>query len=190
LETVVDLLLETQALWQEGWFAPEREVTLRRHIGDYTLFMLGVFRERVERMASCGYYVTQGTRAYRYVSEHDRASARPVRPAGGPLFGRLADSFEGYARALDYTRRVTSAPAPRCRSSYDGFRGLPRRPRGGAGRAEASRRRRPSDARRGPRVRAGDSAARLRRRARRRGAARAHHARRRRGGARRAARGP
>ncbi|PYM30598.1 MAG: hypothetical protein DMD80_03075 [Candidatus Rokuibacteriota bacterium] len=112
LETVVDLLLETQALWQEGWFAPEREVTLRRHIGDYTLFMLGVFRERVERMASCGYYVTQGTRAYRYVSEHDRASARPVRPAGGPLFGRLADSFEGYARALDYTRRVHFGAGP------------------------------------------------------------------------------
>ncbi len=79
LETVVDLLLETQALWQEGWFAPEREVTLRRHIGDYT---------------------------------HDRASARPVRPAGGPLFGRLADSFEGYARALDYTRRVHFGAGP------------------------------------------------------------------------------
>jgi hypothetical protein len=106
LETVVDLLLETQALWQEGSFTPEREVSVRRHIGDYTLFMLGVFRERVERMASSGYYVMQGTRAYRFVSEHDRASSRPVRPAGGPLFGRLADRFEGYARALDYTRRV------------------------------------------------------------------------------------
>jgi hypothetical protein len=112
LETVVDLLLETQALWQDASFAPEREVTVRRHIGDYTLFMLGVFRERVERVASSGYYVMQGTRAYRFVSEHDRASARPVRPAGGPLFGRLADRFEGYARALDYTRRVHFAAGP------------------------------------------------------------------------------
>ena len=112
LETVVDLLLETQALWQAGSFAPEHEVTVRRHIGDYTLFMLGVFRERVERMASSGYYVMQGTRAYRYVSEHDRASARPVRPAGSALFGRLADRFEGYARALDYTRRVHFGAGP------------------------------------------------------------------------------
>jgi hypothetical protein len=106
LESVVDLLLESQALWQDASFAPEREVTMRRHIGDYTLFMLGVFRERVERVASPGYYVVQGTRAYRYVSEHDRASARPVRNAGGPLFARLAEYFESYARALDYTRRV------------------------------------------------------------------------------------
>ena len=57
-------------------------------------------------MASTGYYVTQGRRAYRYVSEHDRASSQPARPAGGPLFGRLADRFEGFAQALDYTRRV------------------------------------------------------------------------------------
>ena len=112
LETVVDLLLETQALWQDASFSPEREVAVRRHIGDYTLFMLGVFRERVERMASSGYYVTQGRRAYKFVSEHDRASARPVRPAGGTLFGRLADRFEGYARALDYTRRVHFASGP------------------------------------------------------------------------------
>jgi hypothetical protein len=63
-------------------------------------------------MASSGYYVMQGTRAYRYVSEHDRASARPVRPAGSALFGRLADRFEGYARALDYTRRVHFGAGP------------------------------------------------------------------------------
>jgi hypothetical protein len=112
LECVVDLLLEAQALWQDPSFVPEREVTVRRHIGDYTLFMLGVFRERVEQLASTGYYVTQGQRAYRFVSEHDRASARPVRAAGGPLFGRLADRFEGYARALDYARRVHFRTAP------------------------------------------------------------------------------
>jgi hypothetical protein len=56
--------------------------------------------------------VMQGTRAYRFVSEHDRASCRPVRPAGGPLFGRLADRFEGYARTRDYTRRVHFAAGP------------------------------------------------------------------------------
>jgi hypothetical protein len=35
-----------------------------------------------------------------------------VREAGGPLFGRLADRFEGYARALDYARRVHFPTAP------------------------------------------------------------------------------
>ena len=107
LESVVDLLLETQAVWEDpAHFRPEHEVTLRRHIGDYALFMTGVFRERVERVASTGYYVVQGKRAYRFVSEHDRASARPAAPASAPLYRRLADRFEHYAGALDYARRV------------------------------------------------------------------------------------
>ena len=75
LETVVDMLLEIQGAWNDDGpeFGPERELTVRRHIGDYTLFMMGVFRERVERMASTGYYVSQGKRAYHFVSEHARA---------------------------------------------------------------------------------------------------------------------
>ena len=78
LETVVDMLLETQRVWREDTarFQPEREVVVRRHIGDFALFMTGLFRERVERTASASYYITQGKRAYHFVSEHDRASAR------------------------------------------------------------------------------------------------------------------
>ena len=78
---------------------------MSRHIGDFTLFMTGIFRERVERTASIGYYVTQGKRAYHFVWEHDRASSRAAADAA-PLYRRLADGFERYAGALDYTRRV------------------------------------------------------------------------------------
>jgi len=107
LETVVDMLLETQAAWEDPvHFRPEHEVSVRRHIGDYTLFMIGMFRERVERTASTGYYVAQGKSAYRFVSEHDRASAVPVSRDSASLYRRLADRFEHYAGALDYTRRV------------------------------------------------------------------------------------
>ena len=114
LETVVDLLLEAQAAWDEtaAHFGPEREVDVRRHLGDYTLFMTGVFRERVERIASTGWYVSQGKKAYRFVSEHERASARPARREGGPLYARLAERFEHYAWALDYARRVHFHDAP------------------------------------------------------------------------------
>lgn len=114
LETVVDMLLEAQAVWLDGspHFEPEREVTVRRHIGDYTLFMTGLFRERVERAASVGYYVWQGQRAYRFVSEHDRASGRPSARRGGPLYGRLAERFESYAGALGYARKVHFAGHP------------------------------------------------------------------------------
>ena len=104
LETVVDMLLEIQHLWREDTpdFRPEHEVSVRRHIGDYTLFMTGLFPERVQRAASMGYYVTEGKRAYRFVSEHDRARGGGER---GP-YRRLAERFEGYMRALDYARRA------------------------------------------------------------------------------------
>ncbi len=112
LETVVDMMLEIQAAWtgpDDVHFRPEREVEVRRHIGDYTLFMTGIFRERVERASSTGYYVTQGKRAYHFVSEHARARARE---AASPAFRRLAEHFERYASALDYARRVHFAGGP------------------------------------------------------------------------------
>jgi hypothetical protein len=104
LETVVDMLLEIQAVWQDDSpdFRPEHEVTVRRHIGDYTLFMTGLFPERVQRTASMGYYVSEGTRAYRFVSEHDRARGGGERSP----YRRLAERFEAYMRALDYARRA------------------------------------------------------------------------------------
>jgi hypothetical protein len=113
LETVVDMLLEVQAAWQDEApsFRPEREVTVRRHIGDYTLFMTGLFPERVDRVASTGFYIRQGKQAYHFVSEHSRASARSAR--GLPLYRRLADRFETYAGALDYARRVHFRDSPR-----------------------------------------------------------------------------
>ena len=110
LETVVDMLLDAQAAWRDDspWFRPEYEVAVRRHIGDYTLFMTGIFPERVERVASTGFYIRQGKQAYQFVSEHDRASAQST----APIYRRLADRFESYARTLDYARRVYFADVP------------------------------------------------------------------------------
>ncbi len=104
LETVVDMLLEIQHAWQDDTpnFRPEHEVSVRRHIGDYTLFMTGLFPERVQRTASMGYYVTEGKRAYHFVSEHDRARGGKERAP----YRRLSERFEGYMRALDYARRA------------------------------------------------------------------------------------
>jgi hypothetical protein len=106
LETVVDMLMEAGTAWDGTYFQPEHEVAVSQHIGDFTLFMTGIFRERVESTASVGYYVGQGKRAYHFVSEHGRATSRAEAAATAPLFRRLADRFEGYAGALDYTRRV------------------------------------------------------------------------------------
>ena len=104
LETVADSLLEIQHVWEADspGFHPEHEIALRRHIGDFTLFMTGVFQERVEHFSGTRYYINEGKRAYRFVSEHERAATRPH----AQLFRRLSDQFEGYVGVLDYARKV------------------------------------------------------------------------------------
>jgi hypothetical protein len=108
LESVAELLLEIQRIWEleSPHFDPGKERELRRQIGDYTLFMTGLFRERVEGLSCTGYYIREGKRAYRFVSEHDRAGARPH----ARLFRALSDRFEWYAGALGYMRRVYFRP--------------------------------------------------------------------------------
>lgn len=108
LESVSEHLLEIQRVWEfdTPHFNPVRERELRRQIGDYTLFMTGLFREHVEGMSVTGYYVREGKRAYRFVSEHDRASTRPE----ARLFWTLADRFEGFAGALTYMRKAYFRP--------------------------------------------------------------------------------
>ena len=120
LETVVDMMVEMQGAWQADSpdFRPEHEVNVRRHIGDYTLFMTGIFPERVERTSGTSFYIAQGKRAYRFVSEHARAQAKGTPPP----WRRLAEHFESYAGALDYARRVhffTAPPHPFFRLQFD-----------------------------------------------------------------------
>jgi hypothetical protein len=108
LETVVAMLIEVQRSWEfdQPHFDPFRERDVRRHIGDYTLFMTGIFREHVERCASTGFYVREGKRAYRVVADFERSALK----SDARLFADLADRFEGYAHALQYMKRVYLRP--------------------------------------------------------------------------------
>jgi hypothetical protein len=108
LETVVEMLLEVGRSWEfdRPHFNPFREREVRQHIGDFTLFMIGVFREHVERRASTGLYVREGKRAYQVVADFQRSALK----ADARLFARLADQFEGYATALQYMKRVYLRP--------------------------------------------------------------------------------
>jgi hypothetical protein len=109
LETVVEMLLEVQRAWafDDPGSDPFRERELRQHIGDYTLFMTGLFREHVERRASAGLYVREGKRAYQVVADFERSALKP----NARLFAALAARFEGYAGALQYMKRVYLRPA-------------------------------------------------------------------------------
>lgn len=104
LEYIVDFLMEANSaldLKSEG-FSPFRERDIRQHIGDYTLFMTGLFRDFVKKNASLQYYTDQGKRSYSSVSEFDQLAEKK----GAGLFQDLSNRFEDYSWALDYMKKV------------------------------------------------------------------------------------
>jgi hypothetical protein len=109
LDSVTALLLEAERAWdfRAADFDPFRERRVRQHIGDYALFMTGLFREHVERRAGAAFYVRHGQRAYEAVADFERSALRPE----ARLFAALATGFERYAGALGYMKRTYFRPA-------------------------------------------------------------------------------
>src|SRR5207245_9373303 len=112
LEEVVDLLYESEVTHGSRSFEREREV--HRHIGDFTLFMAGLFPEYLKRIKTAGLiyhkdflvdYIKTGKRSYRLVAEYIRGapSAAGEEPAQ-PLFLKLSENFELCAAALGDVR--------------------------------------------------------------------------------------
>lgn len=95
LEDVGEMLIESNPLLEASSFDREREV--RKHIGDYTLFLCGLFPEYVARLPrrslrldSIVDYVRAGKESYRVVSYFDQFEYK----AEAPLFRKLAEWFE------------------------------------------------------------------------------------------------
>ncbi len=105
LDDVGEMLLESDPRSRAPSFDREREV--RRHVGDYTLFFLGVFPEHVSRHASTLVpdmfldWAQVGRDSYRIVAAFN------VGPHAGeaPLFARLSDHFDFCALGLNYVRQ-------------------------------------------------------------------------------------
>lgn len=85
-----------------------RERSLRKYLGDYALFMSGIFRSHVEGRGFLDYYIEEGSRSYWTVSELDLSLYR----TGFILFQELSKKFEYYSGALDYTRKAYFAAEP------------------------------------------------------------------------------
>lgn len=107
IDSVVTMLAEPIAT-APGRTAVERQRALRKYIGDYTLFMSGMFRSHVSRGGYLDYYLEEGRRSYWTVSELDLALYR----TGFLLFQDLSKKFEFYSGALDYVRKAYFVPAP------------------------------------------------------------------------------
>jgi hypothetical protein len=96
LEDVGEMLLESNPLLGASSFDREREV--RKHVGDYVLFMTGLFPEslsarrrfREMRLDVFVDYMKAGKESYMVVSAFDQFEYRDE----APLFRRLADNFE------------------------------------------------------------------------------------------------
>ncbi len=107
VEEVAEMLAEGDILQRADSF--DRERTVHKHIGDFTLFMTGIFPEFVRRQRRVGIiasadafldYVQVGKRSYRIVSEFASTGAE----AAAPLFRKLSDNFELCVYGLGYVR--------------------------------------------------------------------------------------
>ena len=107
LDSVVEVLAERRpASQRESGILRER--AMRKYLGDYTLFMSGIFRSYVEGKGFLDYYLEEGRRSYWTVSELDLSLYR----TGFFLFQELSKKFEYYSGALDYMRKAYFAPEP------------------------------------------------------------------------------
>jgi hypothetical protein len=101
LESIVDMLLERR----DQGSSEERET--RKHIGDYTLFIAGLYPEsltRRRRAVSPEYYIAQGKESYLIVAEMDRS--KPTES----LFRKLSEHFEYCVTALNLEKTVLHDP--------------------------------------------------------------------------------
>lgn len=107
VEEVAEMLAEGDLLHRAESVEREREV--HKHIGDYTLFMTGIFPEFLRRLKTSKVmispdalldYIQMGKRSYRIVSEFTYG------PYGesAPLFRKLAENFELCVYGLGYVR--------------------------------------------------------------------------------------
>ena len=95
LEQVGEMLIESNPLLEGRSFFYEREV--RKHIGDYTLFLTGLFPEYVARLPKREFkidamvdYIRAGKESYAVVASFDQFEFKDV----APLFRRLSQQFE------------------------------------------------------------------------------------------------
>lgn len=107
LDTVVELLYESEVLLEAQ--SLDREQDVHRHIGDFTLFMAGLFPEYLKRLKSASMiyhqdflvdYVKTGKRSYGIVARYETGSHDQP-----PLFRKLSDNFELCVAGLGFVRR-------------------------------------------------------------------------------------
>jgi hypothetical protein len=101
LEYICDILNQASQC-----MSPEMRREYYRHLGDMTLFNLGLFPESLtygRRTVSPGYYAEQGRRSYTIVAEMEKAE-------GTIVFRKLSEQFEQCVVGLNWVKLYINDP--------------------------------------------------------------------------------
>ena len=107
LEDISDMLAEGTVLLNAQSF--EREFQVHKHIGDYTLFMLGMFpttlsRRRGREFVLGGLVVPDGSLSEHYMIQGQRSYKIASEFTHGDLFLELSSNFLLYMNVLEFVR--------------------------------------------------------------------------------------
>lgn len=109
IESISGLLMEWQAALGNDLAKPSRarESLVLRHIADYSLFMSGVFRDRLKYRGQIAYYREHGRSAFA------RCARLEPNPQHAAVLGRVSCHFEPISNALDqlWHRRLPVTPS-------------------------------------------------------------------------------
>lgn len=101
VDRIADMLAQsyTSAEWEDRAPDRHRQASLSRHVGEYTLFMSGLFRDRLRTRGELGYYLANGQSAFWRCAKYE------INPKRQNVFRRLYSDFTSIADALDHMAR-------------------------------------------------------------------------------------
>jgi hypothetical protein len=101
LEYIADMLSEWYRAQGIELTPPDRsrQAAVIRHIGEYSLFMSGLFRERLKARGELNYYTAHGSNAFWHCADYEPNLQRKR------LFRGLYLNFSYITDTLDYIRR-------------------------------------------------------------------------------------
>lgn len=118
IESLVGLMIEWRRAqgWDDTQADTGREAVVARHIGEYALFMSGLFRDRLAARGQLRYYQSHGRSAFGH------CAGREFNPNRARVFWRLSQQFEQVSTALNHIREkqpAARAEAPTAWSPLD-----------------------------------------------------------------------
>jgi len=103
LDSIIEMLIELNSYFhEENRSSLLREMEIYQHIGDYTLFMTGMFKEYVEKLGLVDFYLFEGKKSYEKAAD----IRGRLYEAGVMMLKELSHHLEFYVGALHFMKRT------------------------------------------------------------------------------------